>query len=435
MMMPALRWSPVSLYPREVVDAVNGLLYSDLPASTVWEDVKVILRDAGAFPMYTIDKLNVDELMVHKSRHYMEAHTAHAIGHDIFVTGKLCASDRFRESVATELCPVGVLRSDQLEWNAEQLQMEGHLLPSPLGSERYCAITSVHTTQFLKALKAGCRTMMRELQDENGRLNTEVFHRQNPDLKGIIEQGWTWLILPWQVVAAFPALPRIIRRASNQNDAEARVADMARELGTTLDGSRYPEVRLEACMVPRRWALDDGIPHALEWKSELSRQTIQCIMGGSREVNTNFKGRSNMRFLVDGVVEGAPAPLIRLDHKLNKHSMLLRPIGSITVQIHKSLVPMGTEVKCSLLSTLEVYRTRIESGETLRGLELRDAVHRKIVTMNKGTCFTQVLLLDGKQILRGNAHVQPLGAPSSSSRKKAKVAKDSEKITKYFKPT
>ena len=66
---------------------------------------------------------------------------------------------------------------------------------------------------------------------------------------------------------------------------------------------------------------------------------------------------------------------------------------------------------------------------------LRDAVHRKIVTMNKGTCFTQVLLLDGKQILRGNAHVQPLGAPSSSSRKKAKVAKDSEKITKYFKPT
>ena len=96
---------------------------------------------------------------------------------------------------------------------------------------------------------------------------------------------------------------------------------------------------------------------------------------------------------------------------------------------------MGTEVKCSLLSTLEVYRTRIESGETLRGLELRDAVHRKIVTMNKGTCFTQVLLLDGKQILRGNAHVQPLGAPSSSSRKKAKVAKDSEKITKYFKPT
>ena len=67
---------------------------------------------------------------------------------------------------------------------------------------------------FVRASNAGCRTPFKELQDATGHISKEILCR-DPEFKTMIEEGWEFIVLPWQVGATWPQLAEFAQRALN----------------------------------------------------------------------------------------------------------------------------------------------------------------------------------------------------------------------------
>jgi hypothetical protein len=91
------------------------------------------------------------------------------------------------------------------------------LLAAPTGVERFLTTSSSHTTQFFKALLAGCRTPESSLADEHGRLSGKWL-QSDAKLKSLLEDGWDWTIYRQEVEACFPELPDLCQKALNASN-------------------------------------------------------------------------------------------------------------------------------------------------------------------------------------------------------------------------
>ena len=75
------------------------------------------------------------------------------------------------------------------------------------GLARVCAA-------FCKAANAGCRTPISYIQDAAGKINLPFLKMQR-QYKHMLEKGWEFIQLPWQVDAAWPTSPDVLQRAMN----------------------------------------------------------------------------------------------------------------------------------------------------------------------------------------------------------------------------
>ena len=80
------------------------------------------------------------------------------------------------------------------------------------GKERHLTLGTGHCTAFVKAANAGCRTPISFIQDESGCINVEFLKKQR-QFRLMLERGWEFTQLPWQVEAAWPSSPDISHRA------------------------------------------------------------------------------------------------------------------------------------------------------------------------------------------------------------------------------
>ena len=102
----------------------------------------------------------------------------------------------------------------QVRANEQIVAASGGMLAPVSGSERMVSVGTGHTTAFCRAANHGCTTPLAYLQDAVGIIDVARLKRQ-PDFKVMLEDGWEWTILPWQVELAWSMAPDILQRALN----------------------------------------------------------------------------------------------------------------------------------------------------------------------------------------------------------------------------
>ena len=81
--------------------------------------------------------------------------------------------------------------------------------------ERYITLGCGHTAAICKlAGQDDPKTPIAELRDAQGKLNVAKL-KQNPQFKIMIEDGWTWTIIPALVDELFPAFAKLAMKALN----------------------------------------------------------------------------------------------------------------------------------------------------------------------------------------------------------------------------
>ena len=80
--------------------------------------------------------------------------------------------------------------------------------------ERHLTLGTGHCTAFVKAANAGCRTPITYIQDVAGNINLPFLKMQR-QYQTMLEVGWEFIQLPWQVEAAWPSSPNVLQRALN----------------------------------------------------------------------------------------------------------------------------------------------------------------------------------------------------------------------------
>ena len=76
-----------------------------------------------------------------------------------------------------------------------------------------------HTTAGFKAVAVGCPTPMKTIADSAGNLKKQMMAQNDSEMSLMIEEGWEWTVLPWQVERTWPQLPDLAQRALNASNA------------------------------------------------------------------------------------------------------------------------------------------------------------------------------------------------------------------------
>ena len=82
------------------------------------------------------------------------------------------------------------------------------------GREIALTLGTGHMAAFCRASNAGCKTPISYIKDAHGCINAH-FLKMQKDFKSMLEEGWEFRYLPWQVEAAWPDAPALIQRALN----------------------------------------------------------------------------------------------------------------------------------------------------------------------------------------------------------------------------
>ena len=142
----------------------------------------------------------------------LSAHKAHRNAETIHMVG----ADRkqLTNAVAFELAPAGALRQENLEKNLALNARANGLLAAINGKERFLTVGCGHTTAFCKHAKAGGKTHIKRLSDAHGMIDLHKLFK-NTELKAMIEQGWEWTVVVFEVDNTYPRFAHIAQKALN----------------------------------------------------------------------------------------------------------------------------------------------------------------------------------------------------------------------------
>ena len=94
------------------------------------------------------------------------------------------------------------------------------------GNESWLSMGTGHMNAFCRAANHGCKTNIAFLADASGIIDVAALKRQK-DFKTMLERGWRWLQLPWQVEAAWPSSPSMFQQALNgSNDIASSASEL-----------------------------------------------------------------------------------------------------------------------------------------------------------------------------------------------------------------
>lgn len=100
------------------------------------------------------------------------------------------------------------------------------MLASVNGMERALTLGTGHCAAFCKAANAGCKTPISHLSNTDGFIDLAALKRQK-EFKEMLEVGWNFIYLPWQVEVAWPTAPDIIQKALNaSNEVHASCSEL-----------------------------------------------------------------------------------------------------------------------------------------------------------------------------------------------------------------
>lgn len=129
-------------------------------------------------------------------------------------------------ALCVELAPSGPTRVSNLQANLALIQKANGLLAPLNGEELYLTLGCSHTVAFCKVAPLGGPTPEKGLQDDNGKLDYGKLIKQ-PEYKAMIEDGWDWDVIPWDVDQMFPRFAKVVQKALNgSNSASTEIGEL-----------------------------------------------------------------------------------------------------------------------------------------------------------------------------------------------------------------
>ena len=157
-------------------------------------------------------------------------------------------------ATAFELSGNKKTRQMQVAFNRNLIQQARGLLAPPTGHERFASVATGHVTAGCRAVHAKCKSPAIQLCDRSDkRLSYEICSRNDPVVKEMLDKGWTFRCIPWQVEARWPVLPAIAEKALNSGNnvaslqSELEIASTIAETSLQTDES-LTEDRWELCI-------------------------------------------------------------------------------------------------------------------------------------------------------------------------------------------
>ena len=129
-------------------------------------------------------------------------------------------------SVCVELAPSGPTRVANITANETLIKKSKGLLAPLNGEEWGLTLGCGHTAAFCKVAPLKSHTPKKGLQDELGNIDYVKLTKQS-EYKTMMETGWDWQVIPWDVDAMFPRFAKATQKALNgQNSASTQIGEL-----------------------------------------------------------------------------------------------------------------------------------------------------------------------------------------------------------------
>ena len=262
-------------------------------ATDIREQVVALLEDKKAAPLTRwtaiVDlfkkhslvydmKIDPAAVLVHpknRAKLGINAHNSHKLGSKI----KKCGADfkMLANATVIEMAPPGTpARLEQLAFNESLITHAGGMLAPISGAERFLSVGCGHTAAFCKAAKAGCKTTWLDLAVD-GKLSIDTITTSDEAFREMIEHGWTWLVVPFQLDQQFDGLADLAQSAlnvSNSIAAPSSELEICMQIANFASMAECPD--WDACME----AATVGAPPCKAWAHAMCRY-VQRFGGGT----------------------------------------------------------------------------------------------------------------------------------------------------------
>ena len=118
---------------------------------------------------------------------------------------------------ASEMPPSGGHRAHAIEANKLLVCKSNGLLAPVTTDERFLTLGTGHTAAFCKKANVGGRTPQATLQDEKGDIDLQKI-KTDPNFRSMLEEGWNFEVIPWEVDTEYPAYAKLAQRALNTSN-------------------------------------------------------------------------------------------------------------------------------------------------------------------------------------------------------------------------
>ena len=160
----------------------GGILTQWTAAANVLSKHKMLYRAKAPPSAFLVHPMNRGSLG-------LNVHGMHRKGARILQVG--VDPELLTRSVAWELSPDPAKRAAQVRFTESLAESCEEMLAQPSGAERYLTTSTSHTTQFFKALCAGCKTPEPFLASAGGRLSKAKWIAEDPKLSELLSDGWS----------------------------------------------------------------------------------------------------------------------------------------------------------------------------------------------------------------------------------------------------
>lgn len=229
-------------YSQVLVEKIQSIIDKDpkvVGPITKWGLVLDILKVHKI--AYVVEDIDPDMMLVHpdnRSKLGVNPFNAHRVGAYIHRVG--ADMELLTKATCSELSPIEATRKRQIDFNHQLVSSSAGMLAPVSGAERYVSLGCGHTAQFIKAVRANCTTPQPSIADDSGRLNIQRITKDDPNLKRMIERGWSWTVLPWQCEVAWPRIADLAQSALNASNS---VASQQSELEAASTIAEYAHVQ------------------------------------------------------------------------------------------------------------------------------------------------------------------------------------------------
>ena len=186
--------------------------------------------------LYKEDVVNVLQIMVHKenrNRNMIHPLDCHYKGAWVYEIG--CDRSQMSKAVCVELAPMGPQRITNIQKNKELVSKANGLLAPVNGTEDKLSLSCSHFAAFCKAAVCECDTPKPEdgkpdISTATGKIDVHKLKQQR-EWKDVLERGWKWVIIPFEVDVLWPRFAKAVQRSLNTGHA---ISKEVSELDTAI---------------------------------------------------------------------------------------------------------------------------------------------------------------------------------------------------------
>lgn len=210
----------------DVEHKINSLLSSsNLGLAAKWSLIESYLLKCGA--AYEI-RIQPEYMLVHPQNRGgtgLNAFNAHALGSKIYALG----ADLYQlgKSTCFEIPQLLDQREHVMRFNERLVDDSMGMLACVTGGEKYLSVSSSHVAAFCRAALTSCATTQDTIKDKRTGAISMPTLQKDATLVSMLDKGWTWMVIRWQVEQKWPQLPALVQNAlSALNNVVTCVAEI-----------------------------------------------------------------------------------------------------------------------------------------------------------------------------------------------------------------